>query len=206
MKILIVGKGGREHALAWKVKESEMVAKVFVAPGNPGMKSVATLVDIKDSDVFELANFAEKENIDINIVLTETSLALGIADEFEKRGLKIFGPKHASYKIESSKYFAKKIMAKYEIPTAEYKTFYDFESAKDYVITQNIPIVIKEDGLKAGKGVTVATTLEEAISALNIAFDIPDNKVVIEECLEGFEFSIIALVNGEDVVPLEVAQ
>ncbi|MBC2856032.1 MAG: phosphoribosylamine--glycine ligase [Cetobacterium sp.] len=206
MKILIVGKGGREHALAWKVKESEMVAKVFVAPGNPGMKSVATLVDIKDSDVFELANFAEKENIDLTIVGPETSLALGIADEFEKRGLKIFGPKQAAAKIESSKDFAKKIMAKYEIPTAEYKTFYDFESAKDYVITQNIPIVIKEDGLKAGKGVTVATTLEEAISALNIAFDIPDNKVVIEECLEGFEFSIIALVNGEDVVPLEVAQ
>lgn len=206
MKILIVGKGGREHALAWKVKESEMVAKVFVAPGNPGMKSVATLIDIKDSDVFELANFAEKENIDLTIVGPETSLALGIADEFEKRGLKIFGPKQAAAKIESSKDFAKKIMAKYEIPTAEYKTFYDFESAKDYVITQNIPIVIKEDGLKAGKGVTVATTLEEAISALNIAFDIPDNKVVIEECLEGFEFSIIALVNGEDVVPLQVAQ
>lgn len=206
MKVLIVGKGGREHALAWKSKQSKLVSKIFVAPGNPGMREVGERVDISDSDITQLADFAEKNKIDLTIVGPESSLALGIVDEFEKRGLKIFGPRKSAAKIESSKEFAKQLMEKYEIPTGKYRAFNDFDSAKRYVETQTIPIVIKEDGLKAGKGVTVAMTLEEAIEALEVAFSIPDNKVVIEEYLDGFEFSIIAMVNGKNIVSLEIAQ
>lgn len=206
MKVLIVGKGGREHALAWKCRQSSLVTEVFAAPGNPGMAETATLVDIQDSDINKLADFAAEKGIDLTIVGPESSLALGIADVFQERGLKVFGPKEAAAKIESSKDFAKEIMLKYNIPTAGYKTFSDEESAKAYVAEKGAPIVIKEDGLKAGKGVTVAMTMDEAYEALEIAFAITGNKVVIEDYLEGFEFSLIALVHGETVIPLEVGQ
>ncbi|MEG2436701.1 MAG: phosphoribosylamine--glycine ligase [Cetobacterium sp.] len=206
MRVLIVGKGGREHVLAWKAKQSKLVTEVFIAPGNIGMKDIGTLVEIREEKIFELANFAQKNSIDLTIVGPENVLALGIVDEFEKRGLKIFGPTKEAAKIESSKDFAKKLMKKYGVPTGSYQTFDNLLEAKKYLDTQTIPIVIKEDGLKAGKGVTVAFSKEEAIEALEIAFDIPDNKVVIEEYLDGFEFSIIALANGETVIPLEVAQ
>lgn len=206
MKILIVGKGGREHVLAWKAKQSKLVSEVFIAPGNIGMKDIGTLVEIREEKIFELADFAQKNNIDLTIVGPESVLALGIVDEFEKRGLKIFGPTKEAAKIESSKDFAKKLMKKYGIPTGNYQTFNNRLEAIKYLDTQTIPIVIKEDGLKAGKGVTVAFSKEEALEALEIAFDIPNNKVVIEEYLDGFEFSIIALTNGDTVVPLEIAQ
>ncbi|MEG1807173.1 MAG: phosphoribosylamine--glycine ligase [Cetobacterium sp.] len=206
MRVLVVGKGGREHVLAWKAKQSKLVTEVFIAPGNVGMKDIGTLVEIREEKIFELADFAQKNNIDLTIVGPENVLALGIVDEFEKRGLKIFGPTKEAAKIESSKDFAKKLMKKYGVPTGSYQTFDNLLEAKKYLDTQTIPIVIKEDGLKAGKGVTVAFSKEEAIEALEIAFDIPDNKVVIEEYLDGFEFSIIALANGETVVPLEIAQ
>ncbi|MEG0136549.1 MAG: phosphoribosylamine--glycine ligase [Cetobacterium sp.] len=206
MRVLIVGKGGREHVLAWKAKQSKLVTEVFIAPGNIGMKDIGTLVEIREEKIFELANFAQKNSIDLTIVGPENVLALGIVDEFEKRGLKIFGPTKEAAKIESSKDFAKKLMKKYGVPTGSYQTFDNLLEAKKYLDTQTIPIVIKEDGLKAGKGVTVAFSKEEAIDALEIAFDIPNNKVVIEEYLDGFEFSIIALANGETVIPLEVAQ
>lgn len=206
MKVLIVGKGGREHALAIKAHESSLVKEVFVAPGNPGMKNIATILNISDSDVENLAKFAQEKEIDLTIVGPEHSLALGIVDEFEKRGLKVFGPSKKAARIESSKDFAKKIMEKYSIPTAEYKTFDSIDGAREYVLRKGAPIVIKEDGLKAGKGVTVATTVEEALEAIEVAFSIENNRVVIEECLEGFEFSLIALVNGKEVIPLEVAQ
>ncbi|MEG0068326.1 phosphoribosylamine--glycine ligase [Cetobacterium sp.] len=206
MRVLIVGKGGREHVLAWKAKQSKLVTEVFIAPGNIGMKDIGTLVEIREEKIFELANFAQKNSIDLTIVGPENVLALGIVDEFEKRGLKIFGPTKEAAKIESSKDFAKKLMKKYGVPTGSYQTFDNLLEAKKYLDTQTIPIVIKEDGLKAGKGVTVAFSKEEAIEALEIAFDIPNNKVVIEEYLDGFEFSIIALANGETVIPLEVAQ
>ncbi|WP_047384473.1 phosphoribosylamine--glycine ligase [Cetobacterium sp. ZWU0022] len=206
MKVLVIGKGGREHAIAWKVKESRLVKEVFIAPGNVGMEEIGKLVDISEENIDELATFAQNENIDLTIVGPESVLALGVVDEFEKRGLKIFGPTAAAARIESSKDFAKELMKKYNVPTGAYETFESLELAKSYVNQKGAPIVIKEDGLKAGKGVTVAFTKEEAIEALEIAFSIPNNKVVIEEYLDGFEFSIIALTNGERVIPLEVAQ
>ena len=206
MKILVIGKGGREHALAWKLNQSPLVDKVYVAPGNPGTAAFGINVDIKDSDIKALADFAEKEKIDLTVVGPETTLALGAADEFEARGLKIFGPRKDVARLESSKDFAKHIMNKYNVPTGAYETFTDFENAKAYVLKHGAPIVIKEDGLKAGKGVTVAMKVEEAMEALEIAFAIPDNKVVIEEYLDGFEFSLIALAHEDKVIPLEVGQ
>ena len=206
MKILVIGKGGREHALAWKLNQSPLVDKVYIAPGNPGTAAFGINVDIKDSDIKALADFAEKEKIDLTVVGPETTLALGAADEFEARGLKIFGPRKDVARLESSKDFAKHIMNKYNVPTGAYETFTDFENAKAYVLKHGAPIVIKEDGLKAGKGVTVAMKVEEAMEALEIAFAIPDNKVVIEEYLDGFEFSLIALAHEDKVIPLEVGQ
>lgn len=206
MKVLIVGKGGREHAIAWKVKESSLVKEIFIAPGNVGMESIGKLVEISEEKIEQLADFAEENRVDLTIVGPESVLALGIVDEFEKRGLKIFGPTKEAAKIESSKDFAKELMKKYGVPTGEYETFYDLDLAIGYVKEKGAPIVIKEDGLKAGKGVTVAFSVAEALEALEIAFSIPNNKVVIEEYLDGFEFSIIALTNGERVIPLEIAQ
>ncbi|MEG0823603.1 MAG: phosphoribosylamine--glycine ligase [Erysipelotrichaceae bacterium] len=206
MKILVIGKGGREHALAYAANRSKKVKQVYVAPGNTGMQDVAKLVDINDSDIEGLVAFAKKENIDLTIVGPESALSLGVVDAFQKEGLKIFGPNQAAAQVESSKDFAKKMMAKYDIPTAEYKTFNTKKEAKEYVESKGAPIVIKEDGLKAGKGVTVATTIEEAYEALDIAFDIPNNKVVIEECLVGFEFSLMTFVCDDLVIPMEIAQ
>ena len=206
MKILVIGKGGREHALAYACKRSALCDELICAPGNPGMAKIGECVDVKDNDVDGLVTLAKERNVDLTIVGPEATLALGVVDAFKKEGLKIFGPDKKATQVESSKDFAKKIMAKYNIPTAAYKTFYDLESAWAYVQEQGAPIVIKEDGLKAGKGVTVASTLEQAKEALDIAFAIENNSVVIEECLFGFEFSLICLVHNETVVPLEVAQ
>ena len=206
MKVLVIGKGGREHALAWKINQSPLVDKVYVAPGNPGIEEFGVNVNIKDSDIEELVEFALKEKIDLTVVGPETTLALGAADAFEAKGLKIFGPKKAVARLESSKDFAKQIMEKYNVPTGAYKTFDNKEEALAYVNQKGAPIVIKEDGLKAGKGVTVAMKIEEAYEALNIAFDIPGNRVVIEDYLDGFEFSLIALAHNDKVIPLEVGQ
>lgn len=206
MKVLVIGKGGREHALAWKINQSPLVDKVYVAPGNPGIEEFGVNVNIKDSDIEELVEFALKEKIDLTVVGPETTLALGAADAFEAKGLKIFGPKKAVARLESSKDFAKQIMEKYNVPTGAYKTFDNKEEALAYVNQKGAPIVIKEDGLKAGKGVTVAMKIEEAYEALDIAFDIPGNRVVIEDYLDGFEFSLIALAHNDKVIPLEVGQ
>lgn len=206
MKILVVGKGGREHALALACSKSNLCTELYCAPGNPGMADIATCVNISDSDIEHLVSFAKEEQIDLTIVGPEASLSLGIVDAFTQAGLKIFGPTKAAAQVESSKDFAKQIMAKYHIPTASYQTFSDLGSAWNYVQECGAPIVIKEDGLKAGKGVTVAQTLSQAKEALDIAFSIEGNRVVIEECLFGFEYSLICLVHGELVVPLEVAQ
>ncbi len=206
MKILVIGKGGREHALALAASRSSHCEKLYCAPGNPGMAQIAELVDIADSDIEKLADFAQSEGIDLTIVGPEDALASGIADEFNARGLKIFAPTRAAAQVESSKDFAKTLMKKHHIPTAAYQTFDNYQDATKYVKEQGAPIVIKENGLKAGKGVTVASSVDEALDALKIAFEIEGNKVVIEECLEGFEFSLIALVNGDLVVPLECAQ
>lgn len=206
MKILVIGKGGREHALAFACHQSSLCDELYCAPGNPGMAKIATCLPVSDSDVDGLVRAAKEHDIDLTLVGPEATLSLGVVDAFEREGLKIFGPTKAATQIESSKDFAKGIMAKYNIPTAAYQTFDTYERACAYVEEQGAPIVIKEDGLKAGKGVTVAQTKEEALEALKIAFDIPNNKVVIEECLVGFEFSLICLVHGEHVIPLEVAQ
>lgn len=206
MKVLVIGKGGREHALVYAVHQSKRVNTIYAAPGNVGMKNMATLVDISDSDVDGLVAFAKKEAIDLTIVGPEHTLSLGVVDAFQKEGLKIFGPTKDAAQVESSKDFAKHIMSKYGIPTAAYATFDNYDDALEYVESQGVPIVIKEDGLKAGKGVTVAYNEEDAIEALKIAFGIPNNRVVIEECLVGFEFSLICFVHNDLVIPMEIAQ
>ncbi|MDO4465940.1 MAG: phosphoribosylamine--glycine ligase [Bacillota bacterium] len=206
MKVLVIGTGGREHAIADACYRSEKVEEVFVAPGNYGMSDIATVVNIKQDDHEKLINFAKSEEIDLTIVGPEAALAKGIVDDFQAAGLKIFGPNKAATQVESSKDFSKKIMAKYGIPTASYQTFQDYDSAAAYVKEKGAPIVVKEDGLKAGKGVTVAQTVEEALDALKIAFDIEGNQVVIEECLVGFEFSLMTFVHEGLVIPMEIAQ
>ncbi|MBQ0065635.1 MAG: phosphoribosylamine--glycine ligase [Firmicutes bacterium] len=206
MKVLVIGTGGREHAIADACYRSEKVEEVYVAPGNYGMSDVATVVNIAQDDHEKLINFAKAEEIDLTIVGPEAALAQGIVDDFQAAGLKIFGPNKLATQVESSKDFSKKIMAKYGIPTASYQTFQDYDSAAAYVNEQGAPIVIKEDGLKAGKGVTVAQTVEEALDALKIAFSIEGNKVVIEECLVGFEFSLMTFVHEGLVIPMEIAQ
>lgn len=206
MKVLVIGTGGREHALALAASKSPLCEKLYCAPGNPGMGQIGENVNIKADDVKGLADFAQNNRIDLTIVGPENTLAAGLADEFLARNLKVFGPTQGAAQVESSKDFAKSLMKKYDIPTAAYETFHDLESAKAYVLEHGAPIVIKENGLKAGKGVTVAMNIEDALEALEIAFAIEDNAVVIEDYLEGFEFSLIALVNGDLVVPLECAQ
>jgi phosphoribosylamine--glycine ligase len=206
MNILVVGKGGREHALAYAVSKSPLCTNLFVAPGNPGTAAFAQNVNIADDDISGICDLVKKENIDLTIIGPESSLAAGLADALIAQGSKVFGPDQKAARVESSKDFAKKLMQDYAIPTAAYATFDNFEDAKNYVLEKGAPIVIKEDGLKAGKGVTVALELEDALEALEIAFAIENNRVVIEEYLEGFEFSLIALTNGELVVPLECAQ
>ena len=206
MKVLVVGKGGREHAIADAVARSGLVSEIYTAPGNVGMEDISTRVNISAGDVEKLCAFAKAEEIDLTIVGPEDTLALGIVDVFEKEVLKIWGPTKSAARVESSKDFAKAIMAKHNIPTAAYATFKTYAEAKAYVEANGAPIVIKEDGLKAGKGVTVAQTVEEAIEALDIAFAIENNSVVIEECLFGFEFSLMTFVSGEVVIPMEIAQ
>ncbi|WP_307413151.1 phosphoribosylamine--glycine ligase [Neobacillus ginsengisoli] len=209
MKVLIIGQGGREHAICRKVKESPQVNKVFVAPGNPGMVDVAELVSITDHE--QLLQFAKEQQIDLTIIGPEVPLLEGLADKFMEAGLAVFGPRKAAAEIEGSKAFAKELMDKYQIPTAEYAVFTSFEEARLYIEEKGAPIVIKADGLAAGKGVTVALTIEEAIQSLEEMliggkFGESSSRVVIEEFLSGEEFSLMAFVNGETVVPLEIAQ
>lgn len=206
MKVLVIGKGGREHAIAWKLNSSSKVTTVYCAPGNPGTANFCKNIPINDNEINKLVNFAKENSIDLTIVGPESTLSLGIVDKFEEQGLKIFGPSAAATQIESSKKFAKDLMKKYNIPTAAYESFTDLNEALKYLEAQGTPIVIKEDGLKSGKGVTVAFTLKEAKDALIKAFTIENNRVVIEEFLEGFEFSLIAMVHNKIVIPLEVAQ
>ena len=179
MKVLVIGKGGREHAIADAFHRSRRVTKIYAAPGNPGMAEFAQCVDIAAENVAELVRFAKATAIDLTVVGPEASLALGIVDAFQNAGLKIFGPTQAAAQIESSKDFAKSLMRKYGIPTAAYQTFANFDDAWGYVQKQGVPIVIKEDGLKAGKGVSVVHTMDDALAALKAAFAIADNKVVI---------------------------
>ena len=211
MKVLIVGSGGREHALAWKVAQSEKVEKVYGAPGNPGIAQIGECVDIKPTEIEKLADFAEREGIDLTIVGPEAPLVAGITDEFERRGLKVFGPSKAAAQLEGSKAFAKEMMRKYGVPTADFQVFDDPEKAKEYIRKVGAPIVVKADGLAAGKGVVVAQTVEEAIEAVDRimvekVFGEAGNRVVVEECLKGEEASYLVITDGERFVPLATAQ
>ncbi|PEF75907.1 phosphoribosylamine--glycine ligase [Bacillus pseudomycoides] len=211
MNVLVIGRGGREHALAWKFAQSEQVEKVYVAPGNEGMRDVATPVAINENDFDALVLFAKKNNIGLTFVGPEIPLMNGIVDRFEAEGLRVFGPNKAAAVIEGSKAFTKELMKKYDIPTAAYETFTNYEEAVAYIRKIGAPIVIKADGLAAGKGVTVAMTLEEALQAVkemlqDVKFGEASKKVVIEEFLDGQEFSLMAFVNGTTVYPMVIAQ
>jgi phosphoribosylamine--glycine ligase len=212
MKLLIVGSGGREHALVWKIKQNIDVEKIYAAPGNAGMRELAECIDIRVDDITGLANFAKEKEIDLTVVGPEAPLVAGIVDEFDKAGLAVFGPSKAAAQLEGSKVFAKEFMAKHNIPTAKFKVFDNSQEAKNYITTFNLaPIVIKADGLAAGKGVSVAKTTQEAIEAIETimdkkAFGPAGDRIVVEECLEGEEVSMLAICDGEDFVILESSQ
>ena len=211
MKLLVVGSGGREHALAWKLAQSPRVQLVYVAPGNGGTAHDERLRNVAITDLDALADFAEKEQIAMTVVGPEAPLAAGIVNLFRRRGLKVFGPTREAAQLESSKDFAKAFMKRNGIPTAEYETFSDAAAAHAYLDKQGAPIVIKADGLAAGKGVVVAATLDEAHAAVDMM--LADNKlgdagarVVIAEFLEGEEASFIVMVDGKHVLPLASSQ
>lgn len=211
MNVLVIGRGGREHAICKKLKESAQVETVFVAPGNAGMTDFAERVGIAECEHEELIRFARELEVGLTMIGPEVPLLAGLADDFREAGFKVFGPGRKAAVIEGSKSFAKDLMKKYGIPTAEYEVFTEFEEAKDYILANGAPIVIKADGLAAGKGVTVAFTVEEALESLSQMmvegkFGEASAQVVIEEFLSGEEFSLMAFVNGEQVVPLEIAQ
>ncbi|MBM7650178.1 phosphoribosylamine--glycine ligase [Bacillus ectoiniformans] len=211
MKVLVVGRGGREHAICKKLAESPLVKGLYCAPGNAGISQDAELVAIDEMDFDGLTSFALKQGIDLTVVGPENPLSEGIVDHFQEQGLKVYGPNKAAAILEGSKSFSKMMMEKYQIPTARYQAFESYEDAKAYIEEQGAPIVLKADGLAAGKGVTVAMTMEEALSSLedmmlDKKFGEASSKVVVEEFLEGEEYSLMAFVNGENVYPMEAAQ
>jgi phosphoribosylamine--glycine ligase len=211
MKILVVGSGGREHALVWKIKQSKKAEKIYCAPGNAGISRIAECVDISVTDIKKLLKFAKKEKIDLTVVGPESSLVAGIVDLFEKNGLRIFGPSMKAAELEGSKVFSKEFLEKYNIPTASFRVFKDSEKAKKYIDSHGAPIVVKADGLAAGKGVIVATTVEEAKKAVDLimadkAFGSAGDKIIIESCLTGEEASFIAFTDGKTVLPLPTSQ
>lgn len=211
MKVLVIGKGGREHALVWKISKSPLVKKIYCAPGNAGISEQAECINIASEDIEELKEFALKEKIDLTVVGPEAPLVRGIVDEFEKAKLPIFGPTKEAAKLEGSKVFAKNIMRKYGVPTAEFATFADSEEAISYIKSKGAPIVVKADGLAAGKGVVVCNTTDEAVSAVkrimeDRVFGDSGKRIVVEECLEGEEASILAFIDGEDINLLPSSQ
>ena len=213
MKVLVIGNGGREHALTWKAAQSKLVTDVFVAPGNPGtaLEPKTKNINISVNDIKALADFAENEKIDLTIVGPEAPLVAGIVDEFNNRKLKIFGPTKAAAQLEGSKSFTKDFLMRHNIPTAKYKNFTDVNAALSYLDTVDIPVVVKADGLAAGKGVIVAQTLDEAKDAVKDmlsgnAFGQAGCKVVIEDFLAGEEASFIVMVDGKHVLPMATSQ
>ena len=211
MKVLVVGGGGREHALVWKIAQSPKVTKIYAAPGNAGMAQLAECTPLKAEDIAGLLAFAKQKQIDLTVVGPEGPLSMGIVDEFSKAGLRIFGPTGKAAEIEASKRFSKDLMKKYHIPTAEYGVFTDKAQAEAYVREKGAPIVVKADGLAAGKGVVVAETVDEALKAIDLimaqkAFGAAGERVVIEECLKGEEASFMAFTDGKTVVPMASSQ
>ena len=211
MKILVIGSGGREHALVWKIAQSSRVTKLYCAPGNAGIEQLATCIAIQADDIAGLKSFVVSEKIDLTVVGPEAPLAAGIADEFRKAKLKIFGPTRAAARLESSKTFSKELMARHHIPTAASQSFTELKPALEYLDRQRAPIVVKADGLAQGKGVVVATTLEQARQALidmleKKVFGGSGSRVVVEEFLDGEELTIMAFTDGKTVVPMLPAQ
>ena len=207
LKVLVIGNGAREHALVWKLSQSPKVSEIYAAPGNAGIASKATIVNIKPTDIKSLAAAVQEKRIDLTVVGPEVPLAQGIVDIFQSRNLKIFGPSKSAARIESSKVFAKNLMYKYGIPCAKSKNFSSYKDAVDYVKKQHCPIVLKADGLAAGKGVIIANTTDEALTALSDimerrAFGDAGNSVVVEEFLVGKEVSLLAFTDGTAVVPM----
>ena len=211
MNVLVIGGGGREHALVWKISQSPLVEQIFCAPGNAGIAELAQCVDFKVDDIDGLLAFAQQQQIGLTVVGPELPLTLGLVDRFREAGLTVFGADKKAAQIEGSKSFSKDLMAKYGVPTAAYGTFTDAEQAKDFIRQQGTPIVVKADGLAAGKGVIVAQTEAEAIAAVEDilcegAFGAAGSRVVIEEFLEGEEASFLAFTDGEIILPLASSQ
>ncbi|HIE90476.1 MAG: phosphoribosylamine--glycine ligase [Methylophilaceae bacterium] len=211
MKVLVIGSGGREHALAWKITKNKEVSRVYVAPGNAGTSANPDMMNVSITDIDALVQFAKDENISVTIVGPEAPLSEGVVDTFQAAGLKIFGPTQAAAQLESSKDFSKAFMIRHNIPTAAYETFSEVQPAHDYIDQQGAPIVIKADGLAAGKGVIVAMTDQEAHDAIDMMLG--DNKfgdagarVVIEEFLTGEEASFMVMADGKNILPLATSQ
>jgi phosphoribosylamine--glycine ligase len=211
MKILVIGSGGREHALVWKIAQSPLVTKVYCAPGNPGIAELAENVAIKVDDLSGLLAFAKKKQIGLTVVGPELPLSLGIVDLFEDNGLTVFGARKNAAIIEASKAFSKDLMKKYDVPTAAYEVFTEIEPAIAFLDTLGLPVVVKADGLAAGKGVIIAQTREEAIETITDmlsgnAFGNAGSRVVVEEFLRGEEASFLAFTDGSNIIPLASAQ
>ncbi len=211
MKVLVIGSGGREHTLVWKITQSPKVSKVYCAPGNAGISKLARCVNIGADNIEELVDFVQKEKIDLTVVGPELPLSQGIVNEFNKQGLRIFGPSKEAAEIESSKVFSKYLLKKYHIPTANYEVFQNSKKALNYIQQQTFPLVIKADGLAAGKGVFIVENLAEARDALNALMDEKQfgeagRQVIIEEFLEGEEVSILAFCDGRTIVPMVSSQ
>ncbi len=209
MNVLLIGSGGREHALAWKISQSPRLEKFFAIPGSPGIKNFAECVEnISIEDNAALVNFAKEKNINLVVVGPEAPLVNGLVDVLNAQNIKVFGPTKDAAQIEGSKIFAKRLMKKYNIPTADFEVFDNPDAAKNYIRKKNTPIVIKADGLAAGKGVIVAQTLDEALNAVDDmkTFGAAGNKIVVEEFMDGEEASVLALTDGEKILPLIAAQ
>jgi len=211
MRILLIGAGGREHAIAWKIAQSPQCEKLYCAPGSDGISSVAEAVNIQVGDIDGLAAFAKDKNINLTVVGPEIPLVNGIVDEFEKRGMTVFGPTRELANLEGSKVFAKEVMKRFGVPTADFKVFTSYDDAMRYLDTRPMPVVVKADGLCAGKGVVVCKLVEEARDAVtkmmrDRIFGTAGDRVIIEECLEGEEASILVLSDGKHIVPLASSQ
>jgi len=211
MKVLVIGSGGREHALVWKIMQSPKVSQIYCAPGNTGISKLAQCINIDADSIEKLVDFAQEEKIDLTVVGPELALSKGIVNEFNRKDLRIFGPSREAAEIESSKVFSKHLMKKYNIPTANYEVFGNSKEAFDYIKQQTFPLVIKADGLAAGKGVFIVKNLVEARDALDALmeekkFGEAGRQVIIEEFLEGEEVSILAFCDGKTVVPMVSSQ
>jgi phosphoribosylamine--glycine ligase len=211
MKILVIGSGGREHCLVWKIAQSPLADKIYCVPGNGGTASIAVNIDIAATDIDNLLKFALEEKVDLTVVGPEAPLVEGIVDKFQEKGLKIFGPSKELALLEGSKVFAKRVMKKYNIPTADFEVFSHSQEAKEYIKERGAPLVVKADGLAGGKGVFVCKSIEEAERAIDLImvekkFAEAGRRVVIEDCLGGEEASILIFTDGERVVPLVSSQ